>query len=853
METKRLEIHILLPERNGTCLRCVERLKEGLMELKGVESVEEDEKDSTLILNVNPLLIPLEKVEERAKRVGIEIAERFVHETISLTGMDCSDCATKIENVISRMEGVAWVSINFTTGKMHIEYDSQKIDLERIVSGIKALGYGVREDLIKGAKTSVFQISGMDCATESSRLEGEIKGLKGIKDYTIDLMGSKLVVRHMPEELPSSAILDAIERAGLKGRVEGEGRVAVRSLIYDRRIITTVASGILLITGILLSISGFSNTLIATAYLLSIIIGGYPIARSGLLAIKHLSLDINFLMTVAVIGAGIIGEWFEGATVTFLFATANLLESFSMERARKAISSLMEIAPAYGVVLRNGEEVSIPVDEIRVGDIIVVKPGDRIALDGRVREGSANVNQAPITGESLPVIRRAGDQVFAGTIDLDGRLQIEVTHSSKDTTLSKIIHMVEEAQASKAPTQSFVDRFARYYTPAVIIGAALVVSIPTLFYGQPFIKWFYRGLVLLVISCPCALVISTPVSIVSALASSARQGVLIKGGVFLEEIGRLSAMVFDKTGTLTKGEIEVAEVLPLDGIDPDYILKIAASIEIHSNHPIAQAIVKRAEERGVRFEQGRGFKSISGKGAWAKVEDILYYVGNHRMFEEMKLCNDELDRIFKSLEEDGNTVVFVGSEERVLGFISLSDTIRKEAPDAIKGISMDGIEKIVMLTGDNATTAEAVADKVGIKEFRAELLPEDKVAVVKELLRDYGKVGFVGDGVNDAPALTAATVGIAMGVAGTDLALESADIALMSDDLSKLPFLYKLSRRTLKIIRTNIILAITVKLIFFALAIPGLATLWMAVLADMGASLIVIFNGLRLLIVEDRG
>lgn len=837
METKTLKLHPLLPSTSSECLRCVERLKNGLLELKGVESVEIDSSQALLTLKIDPLLFPLDKIEERAKMVGLEVAERFSHRTMDLIGLDCSGCAEKIEQVLSKLEGIVWVSVNITSGKMEVEFDNSRIDLKEIVEKLESLGYGVAEK----TRATVFHIYGMDCEKEASLVEKAISSLKGVEEYRIDLAGSRLILKHHPS-LSIQEVLRAIQGTGLEVSVEGE---EIKEHTFKGRFRATVISGLSLLMGLIFTLLGAEKDYTIPFYLVSILSGGYPIAKRGLLAARHRTFDMNFLMTVAVIGAMLIDEWAEGATITFLFILSQSLESLSMEKARRAIKSLMDLSPPKALVLRDGNEEWVPVEEVRVGETMIVKPGERIALDGRIIKGSSTIDQSPVTGESIPVWKGPGEEVFAGTINREGSILVEVTHSSKDSTLARIIHMVEEAQARKAPIQSMVDRFAGYYTPAVIITAIIIVSIPPLLFDQPFREWFYRGLVLLVMACPCALVLSTPVSIVSGLASAARKGILIKGGVFLEGMGKLKTMVFDKTGTLTEGRLEVVDVVPIKG-DKKEVLRIGASIEARSEHPIASAIIREVERMGIVPHGVEGFQAFPGKGAKAKLDGKTYFVGNHRLFEEMGFCTPQVEERLQALEKRGETVVMVGDEEGVIGFITLSDVMRKEARRAIEGLLAMGIEKVIMLTGDNRVTAGVVARKLGITEYRAELMPQDKALVVRELAQQ-GPTAMVGDGVNDAPALAQATAGIAMGAAGTDIAIETADIALMSDDLSKLPYLLTLSRETLRTIRANIAFSIFIKFLFLFLATFGLATLWMAVIADTGASLLVIFNGLRLL------
>jgi Cd2+/Zn2+-exporting ATPase len=575
--------------------------------------------------------------------------------------------------------------------------------------------------------------------------------------------------------------------------------------------------------------------------------GGWLVARRAFYAVRALALDINVLMCLAVVGAAAIGDWLEGATVIFLFALANLLESRSMERARRSIKALMDLSPPVARVRRGQQELSLAVGEVRIDEVLAVRPGERIPLDGVVIEGSSAVDQSPITGESLPVEKGLGAEVFGGTINGRGYLEVRVTRPATDTTLARIIHAVEQAQSGKAPSQSFVDRFARYYTPAVVLAALLLAVLPPLVGGLAWGVWFYRALVFLVVACPCALVISTPVTIVSGLARATRDGVLIKGGVYLESLGSIPVFAFDKTGTLTVGRPEVSEVYGLNGFPAQEALRAAAAVDSRSEHPLAGAILEHARRKGVEPPEAREFQALPGRGASALIDGTRYYVGNHRLFEELGWCSPEVDACLEGLEAQGQTVVLVGGGDRLTGLVAVADQPRAEARGAIQGLKACGVRRTVMLTGDNLATARAIAERLGLDDFRAELLPEDKVSFVRELAARHKSAAMVGDGVNDAPALAAATVGIAMGAAGTDAALETADVALMADDLSRLPAVVRLSRRVASIIRQNIGLALLIKAVFLALTPFGLTSLWLAVLADMGASLLVIFNGLRAL------
>lgn len=622
-------------------------------------------------------------------------------------------------------------------------------------------------------------------------------------------------------------------------------------------LLLTAASGILLAAGFAFGHLLHRENLETALFVLAILAAGVPLLPQAVKAAVRLRPDMNLLMVVAVVGAAAIGEWHEGATVIFLFSVAEALEHFSLDRARAAIRKLLDLAPRVALVKRHtdgGEvEVSVPVEEVDIGEVIVIKPGEKIPLDGEVLAGSSTVNEAPLTGESMPKDKTGGDTVFAGSLNGQGAMEVQVTRHGTDTTLARLIRMVEEAQEQRAPSQRFVDRFALRYTPMVLAGAVVVAIGPPLFFGQPFADWFYRALVLLVIACPCALVISTPVAIVSGLASAARRGVLIKGGVYLEQAGKLGAIAFDKTGTLTRGVPEVSEVVPLNGHTAADVLRIAAALESRSEHPLGQAVLRKAAAEGIAAPDVEDFEAIPGKGGRGRVEGRRFTLGSGRLFEELGLRGGAVSHVIDRLQAEGKTTILLGTDDEdrgdghVCGVLAVADEVRPEAAEVVAHLRPHCTKHTVMLTGDNEGTARAVAGQLGIEDYRAQLLPQDKVAVVRELLARYGRVAMVGDGINDAPALATATVGIAMGAAGSDAALETADMALMADDLTRLPFAIHLSRQTLRVVRFNVTFALAVKAVFLVLAVTGNATLWMAVAADMGASLLVVANSLRLL------
>jgi len=773
----------------------------------------------------------------------------LMNSTFSIDGLDCADCAAKLEKGIRKLPGVREAQVNFAAAKLKVVYDKTLLEVAQITKTVNGFGYSAAilqaaQDAT-GYHTAVFRIEGMDCADCAAKLEKKIIALAGVRSAAVNFGAGKLKVEHA---LNDSDIIEAVQQAGYQAVSDDQAvpHGAQPAIDWWRkpRTMATIISGVALLAAILLEWIGMSDNIIIPLYFAAMAVGGYHVAKSGLYGLKSLTMDTNFLMTIAVVGAVAIGEWSEGATVVFLFSLGNALQAYTLDKTRESIRSMMDLAPREALVRRDDQELRLPVAEIMVGDLIIVKPGERIAMDGNVVNGVSNVNQAPITGESMPVEKQVGDLVYAGTVNEQGVLEIAVTKLSADSTLAKIMHMVEEAQADKAPMQQFVDVFAKYYTPIVIMASLGLMFIPSLLFNQPFDLWFYRALVLLVISCPCALVISTPVSIVSAIGNASRRGVLIKGGAHLEQMGRIQAVAFDKTGTLTIGKPMVTDVVSLNGIAKEELLLLAAAVEKWSEHPLAQAIVAKAGNASLKSVTK--FKALIGRGAQADVDDQTVFVGNRRLFEEIGHALASYEEQLTQLEQQGKTVMLVGNEQRVLGVIAVADTLRENSMEALAALRAAGVHNIAMLTGDNKRVAAAIADKLKMDIFYSELLPEDKVSALKQLARKYGSVAMVGDGVNDAPAMATATVGIAMGVAGSDTALETADIALMSDDLSKLAYVMKLSRKTVAIIKQNVTFSLVIKLLFVLGTFAGFVNLWLAVLADTGASLLVTLNGMRL-------
>jgi len=703
--------------------------------------------------------------------------------------------------------------------------------------------------------TSDVHVEGMDCPDEIAELKKALSSLEGVVNLSFNLLRGRMTVQYDASSISIDQIVSLVAETGMSATLLGIGEAgdASQKAPSCGPLWMTILSATGTVLGLALSaVPTFeiyhTTWLSAVAYVLAICAAWRYVAPKAWSALRRFRLDMNVLMTIAVVGAVALGEWFEASTVAFLFMVSHLLENWSVSRARRAIQSLMELSPLKARLLSpDGSERELDTEEVEVGSRIIVKPGEKFPLDGQIIEGTTSANQAPITGESASVYKELGDDVFAGSINQDGAVIVKTTKVADDTVLASIIRLVEDAQARRSPSERFVDRFAHYYTPVVVIGAVLLCVIPPLVLDAAWGTWLYRALVLLVIACPCALVISTPVTIVSGLAAAARNGVLIKGGEYLEAVGRASTAAFDKTGTLTVGQPVVQEVIPLNDTSHDILLELAAAIEQRSEHPIAQAIFDYAKSRGIDPPSCDQYWAIRGKGAQAIVSGEDYLIGNHRLLEEHGLCTEDIHQLMIEHEDCAHSVVALASRSKPLGIILLADGLRKEAPHALAEMRQAGIQSVVMLTGDNAGTAKSIAEQCGLIDYRAELLPVDKVAAINDLKADERSVIMVGDGINDAPALAAASVGIAMGAGGTDAALETADIALMTNDLAKLPWLLRHSRRTKRIIIQNITVSLGIKAMFMLLAVPGIATLWMAIAADMGASLLVTFNGLRLL------
>src|SRR5690625_1366779 len=746
-------------------------------------------------------------MSEQAERSEVEMTSYRVQ------GFSCANCAEKFERNVKKLPNVQDAKVNFGASKITVYGDATVEELERAgaFENLKVMPEKPKRQtpIVVHQDKNVYRVEGFSCANCAGKFEENVKKLSGVHDAKVNFGESKIEVdgNTTIEELEKAGAFENLKVTPDKPLREEKKEVKEEKEPFYKKHSTLLYASLLIVFGYISQfVNGEENIITSLLFAAAIVIGGYSLFKVGFQNLLHFEFDMKTLMTVAIIGAAIIGEWAEGAIVVILFAISEALERFSMDRARQSIRSLMDIAPKEALVRRNGQELMIHVDDIAVGDIMIVKPGQKIAMDGLVVSGNSAVNQAAITGESVPVEKTIDDEVFAGAINEEGLLEVKITKLVEDTTISKIIHLVEEAQGERAPSQAFVDKFAKYYTPIIMVIAALVAIVPPFFFGGSWETWVYQGLAVLVVGCPCALVISTPISIVSAIGNAANKGVLVKGGVYLEEMGALKAIAFDKTGTLTKGVPVVTDFKVLNNkTNEKELFSIITALEYRSQHPLASAIMKKAEESNISYSDVvvDDFSSITGKGIKGIINGMIYYVGSPKLFKDLlgSGFNKKIDENVTELQNQGKTVMVVGTENELLAVIAVADEVRESSKEVIQKLHQLGIENTIMLTGDNKATANAIGGHVGVSDFQAELMPQDKLDYIKQLRSKYGNVAMVGDGVNDAPALAASTVGIAMGGAGTDTALETADVALMGDDLTKLPFTVKLSRKALKIIK----------------------------------------------------
>ncbi|HBQ6270264.1 heavy metal translocating P-type ATPase [Klebsiella pneumoniae] len=764
-----------------------------------------------------------------------------------IENMDCPTEEALIRSKLAGLAGGAGLEFNLMQRTLAVRHELPS--LSPVEQALKAIGMqAVRMDQASAEQTTKLSIAKMDCPTEETLIRNKLGTVAGVADLDFNLMQRTLSVRHANQVLPD--VLVALQALGFEAQVVDTAEVASPSAAPVTTPTNWWPLGISLVTASAAEavywLHNGNHWSVVVLALVAVFTGGLSTYKKGWIALKNRNLNMNALMSIAVTGAMLIGHWPEAAMVMVLFALAEVIEAKSLDRARNAIRGLLDLTPEQATVQQaDGTWREVGAKQITIGARVRVKPGERIALDGEVLEGRSAVNQAPITGESLPVEKSPGDSVFAGTINESGSFEYRVTALANNSTLARIIHAVEAAQGSRAPTQRFVDQFARWYTPVVFGVAIAVALLPPLFMGAAWLDWIYRALVLLVVACPCALVISTPVSIVSGLAAAARHGILIKGGVYLEEGRKLRWLALDKTGTITHGKPAQTDFVTWGNALASDSRSIAASLAARSDHPVSKAVAQAAQTDGVALLDVAEFNALPGRGVQGQINGATYHLGNHRMLEELGQCTPELEQRIAALETAGKTVVMLVGAKGVHGLFAVADTIKDSSKRAIAELHALGINT-VMLTGDNPHTAQAIAAQAGIDRAQGNQLPDDKLREVEQLSRN-GKVGMVGDGINDAPALARADIGFAMGAAGTDTAIETADVALMDDDLRKIPTFVRLSRATAQVLMQNIVLALGIKAVFLVLTFTGHATMWMAVFADMGASLLVVGNGLRLL------
>lgn len=708
-----------------------------------------------------------------------------------------------------------------------------------------------KSDIQQGtAKTIVYFIADMDCPDEMELVRKRLDPLAGVASFEPNTMTRKLTVTYRPNEIGAEEIKRELLRTGLKVETETQRKsLSGKKSRLEPKLLLLALSGLITLTTFIASRFGVATEEFANGfYGLATLIGSYFPAKLGFAALKTLTLNIRLLMVAGALGAISLGLWEEAALLVFIYLLGDVLEAFAVDRARGSIRALMELVPSAALVKRNGAEVEAPVGEVGLGEIAIVKPGEKIPLDGVVVAGSSTVDQAPITGESIPALKEKGDEVFAGSVNQRGALEIEITKFASDTVLAKIIHLVEEAQAKKSKYQRFGETFGKYYTPSMFVLALVVIALPPLLFGQDFSAWYLRGLIVLVVSCSCGLALSVPVAVVTTIGNAARHGVLIKGGAYLEVANDIKVIAFDKTGTLTLGRPEVTDILSVNAESKDEILAVAAAIETRSEHPLADAILRAAEERKLDIPAAEDFQSVTGLGAEARIDGAAYRIGNRRFFDGVAEAggNGPVEKTIVALENEGKTVVIVGDKVKILGVIAVADRLRPHVKEIVAKLKTEGIKKVVMLTGDNDRTASAIAARAGVDEYLAELLPDDKVAAIKNLRERYGKVAMIGDGINDAPAMASADLGIAMG-GGTGVAFETGDMALVSDELSKIPFALHLAKRSVGNMKQNIFASLAIVAFLVPAALLGAVGLVPGLLINEVSALIVIVNGLRLL------
>lgn len=804
-KTIKLDIPILLPQLESAKDECVHRLEQELANQRGVlrAHVSYNDEPARLCIHYDPDLISLGAVQRIASAAGAELTGRYPHETIPFTGLDAADAADVLAGELARLPGMLHARVNYAAGLAFVAYDREKLSRAQIDAEMRRLGAAVRRPQAPPREAAT--------AAEAVTAPGE-------REAEHDHGGAPAFLPHWMQE--------------------------------RWRILLVSLAGVFFLAGWLgETFFGLPETATLVLFILAYLFGGYDIATHAIPGLLRGRFDTDVLMLAAAAGAAILGEWSEGAFLLFLFSLAHVGEHYALDRARSAVNALGELMPATAQVKRGDTIVEEPVEALAVGDVVVVRPGDRVPVDGVIARGESTLDQSAITGESVPVAKAEGDEVFAGTINAEASLDVRVTRVAADNTLSRVMQMVAEAQSQQSPTQQMTQRFTRWFVPGVLVAAVLITIIPPLVGWLTFQHSFYRAMLLLVAASPCALAVGTPAAVLAGIAQAARNGVLIKGGVHLENLGSLSAIAFDKTGTLTSGEFQLTDVVPLNGAGEEELLGVAGAVEQQSNHPLALAVVSAAQARGLVLPPAGGLENVTGRGVRSSLDGQPVLIGNLKLFQETDghPLDDNVVRTVEQLEAQGRTTMAVSRNGQFLGVIGLADVPRPGVRETLRRLSDLGVQHLVMLTGDNEAVARQIAGEVGVTDVRAELLPEQKLEAIRALQADYGKVAMIGDGVNDAPALATATVGIAMGGAGTAVALETADVALMADDLSKLPFAVGLSRQGNAIIKQNLAVSLGVIALLIVTSVAGLVELSGAVVLHEGSTIVVVLNALRLL------
>ncbi len=840
------------------CPDCAQHVESAVSKIPGVTKVELNFATSKLKVTTNDADFNFNRVVLKIEGLGysVEDKDEISNKTtiLKVKEMDCPDEEKIIQNKLKDQKGIIDLDINVIAQQVKIVHNPELLSTEDLIKLIAQTGMTaslVNGDVnAKGAQLSVIlKVEAMDCSDEAEVIEKKLKAQKGIIDFDINVVAQQVKISYDPAFLSVQDLIKIIAETGMKASLVN-GKVSSKGERHwwtkNRQVILLIASGILTVAGVIVGL--LDQTLISEFfYGAAIVAAGFYPAKMGILALKTKTINIRLLMVVGAVGAVILGFWEEAALLVVIYSLGDVMEAYSVDKARGALRALMQLSPKEALVRRNGKEVTLPTEEIGIDDTVIVRPGERIPLDGIVVGGDSFVDQAAITGESIPLRKQAGDEAFAGTVNQKGSLDIKVTKIASDTTLAKIIHSVEEAQAKKTSYQRFAEKFGKYYTPIMFVVAIAVSIIPPLFVGN-WTAFIYRGLVVLVVSCSCGLALSVPVAVVSAMANGARKGVLFKGGVYLEVAQHVKAIAFDKTGTLTIGRPAVTDIIVEGNFSEHKVLAIAGTVESKSEHPIAEAIVRKAKESNVPLDtEVEDFTAIVGMGVKAKIDGHSYFMGNTRLLKENSIAyNPTQDQTISMLENDGKTVVLLSDETKLLGIFAVADIVKADAKEAVQTLKRLGV-KTVMLTGDNKRTAQAIASQVGIDEYLAELLPENKVEAVKGLKQKYGVVAMVGDGINDAPAMAVSDLGIAMGAAGTDIAIETGDVVLLADDLTRIPYVLKLSRRAMNNVRQNTVASLGIVAFLIPTALLGFIGLVPGLILNEFGALIIIANALRLL------